>query len=46
VLFDDDDSVSRQYGVYRGGNDYFPTMLLLNENLRVVEVLPLGEPPN
>jgi len=44
VLFDDNGAVSRQYGVYRGGNDYFPTMLLLNENLRVVEVLPLREP--
>jgi peroxiredoxin/predicted 2-oxoglutarate/Fe(II)-dependent dioxygenase YbiX len=43
VLIDDDGSVSRQYGVYHGGSDYFPTVMLLNENLRVTDVLPLRD---
>lgn len=46
-LWDFEQTVSRQYGVCTGGeceSAYQPTSFILDENLRVLKVLPLAQP--
>jgi peroxiredoxin/predicted 2-oxoglutarate/Fe(II)-dependent dioxygenase YbiX len=44
VLFDIDREVSRTYGLCNADGTFLPTALLLDENLRIVAILPLKDP--